>query len=116
MRKLSLVFSFMLLVLVNTMFAQNTTINGDKIYQTISGFGVNANPQSWNVNPEAVKKVLNELIDGMGCTSFRLMFDDCDWEKVNDNDDPNSYNWNYYDSVYSTPRFTGIWNMIRYLN
>lgn len=116
MRKLSLAFSFMLFVFINTLQAQNTTIDGGKIYQTIHGLGVNANPQSWNVNPEAVKKVVNELIDGMGCTSFRLMFDDCDWEKVNDNDDPNSYNWKYYDSVYNAPRFTGIWNMIRYLN
>jgi len=108
---LSLLFLF-----TNTAFAQNTTVNGAKQYQTIHGFGVNANPQSWNINPEAVKKVLDKLIDSMGCTTFRLMFDDCDWEKVNDNNDPNSYNWNYYDSVYSAPRFTGIWDMIRYLN
>jgi hypothetical protein len=24
-------------------------------------------------------------------------------KKVNDNNDPNSYNWNYYDSIYSAP-------------
>ena len=116
MRKLLIVSAFILLVFVNTLQAQNTTINGSKTFQTIHGLGVNANPQSWNINPEAVKKVLDELINGMGCTSFRLMFDDCDWEKVNDNNDPNSYNWNYYDTIYSAPRFTGIWNMIRYLN
>src|SRR3954470_22924708 len=108
---LSLLFLF-----TNTTFAQNTIVDGGKQYQTIHGFGVNANPQSWNINPEAVKKVLDALVDSMGCTTFRLMFDDCDWEKVNDNDDPNSYNWNYYDSIYSAPRFTGIWDMIRYLN
>jgi O-glycosyl hydrolase len=44
------------------------------------------------------------------------MFDDSDWEVVNDNDDPNIYNWTYYDSVYSSPRFTCVWNTIEYLN
>ncbi len=57
----------------------NITINGGKQYQTIRGLGVNINPQSWNVNPAAVKKVIDSLITGLGCTSFRLMFDDCDW-------------------------------------
>jgi hypothetical protein len=96
--------------------AQNTTVNGDITSQTIDVLGVNANPQSWNVNPAAVKKVLDELITGVGCTSFRLMFDDCDWEQVNVDNDPHSYNWGYYDSVYSAPRFTCVWNTIRYLN
>ena len=72
--------------------AQNTTVNVAKTYQTIHGLGVNINPQSWNVNPEAVKKVLDSLVTGLGCTSFRLMYDDCDWEYVNDNNDPNVYN------------------------
>lgn len=98
------------------MSAQNMTVDGAIQYQNIHGLGVNINPQSWNVNPEAVKKVLDSLITGMGSTSFRLMFDDCDWEVRNDNDDPNSYNWTYYDSIYSTPRFTTVWNTIEYLN
>lgn len=103
-------------VFVNTVRAQNTKVDGARKYQTIHGLGVNINPQSWNVNPEAVKKVIDSLITGMGCTSFRLMFDDCDWEASNDNSDPNSYNWNYYDSVYSLPRFTCVWNTVAYLN
>jgi O-glycosyl hydrolase len=116
MRKALLVACLVLLVSVNAVRAQNTTANGATKFQTIHGLGVNANPQSWNVNPESVKKVLDDLITGMGCTSFRLMFDDCDWEEANDNSDPNSYNWTYYDSVYSAPRFTCVWNTIRYLN
>jgi O-glycosyl hydrolase len=100
----------------NALFAQNLTVDGAKKYQTIHGLGVNVNPQSWNVNPEAVKSVIDSLITGMGCTSFRLMFDDCDWETVNDNKDPNSYNWSFYDSVYSAPRFTCVWKTIQYLN
>lgn len=111
-----LAFIVLAFAFANAALAQNTIIDGAKKYQTIRGLGVNANPQSWNVNPEAVKKLVDELVDGMGCSSFRLMFDDCDWEAANDNNDPESYNWNYYDSVYSAPRFTGIWDMIRYLN
>ncbi len=103
-------------ILVNGVSAQNTTVNGAKKYQIIHGLGVNINPQSWNVNSDSVKKVLDSLIFGMGCTSFRLMFDDCDWESVNDNSDPNSYNWTYYDSIYSAPRFTCVWNTVQYLN
>jgi O-glycosyl hydrolase len=105
-----------LVVFVYAASAQNTTVDGAKKYQTIHGFGVNINPQSWNVNPESVKEVIDSLITGMGCTSFRLMFDDSDWEVVNDNNDPNSYNWTYYDAVYSLPRFTCVWNTIQYLN
>ena len=104
------------LAIINAVGAQNTTINGAKQFQTIHGLGVNANPQSWNGNPQAVKKVLDELIDGVGSTSFRLMYDDCDWEQANDNNDPNFYNWKYYDSIYSQPRFTCVWNTVRYLN
>ena len=78
--------------------------------------GVNINPQSWNVNPDSVKKVIDSLVRGLGATSFRLMFDDCDWEQVNDNNDPDSYNWKYYDSIYSAPRFTCVWNTVEYLN
>ena len=72
-------------VLLGTLSAQNTIIDGSKKYQSVHGFGVNINPQSWNINPAEVKKVIDSLITGMGCTSFRLMFDDSDWEKVNDN-------------------------------
>ncbi len=116
MRNVLLISCLVLLVSANEVCAQNTAVNGANKFQTIHGLGVNVNPQSWNVNPESVKKVLDDLIAGVGCTSFRLMFDDCDWEQVNDNSDPNSYNWTYYDSVYSAPRFTCVWNTIRYLN
>jgi O-glycosyl hydrolase len=105
-----------ILFLLNAASAQNLTVDGSKKYQTIHGLGVNINPQSWNVNPQAVKNVIDSLISGMGCTSFRLMYDDCDWESRNDNEYPNIYNWAYFDSVYSAPRFTCVWNTIQYLN
>ena len=96
--------------------AQNVIVDAGIKYQTLHGLGVNINPQSWNVNPDSVKKVIDSLITGLGATSFRLMYDDCDWEAVNDNEDPDTYNWNYYDSVYSEPRFTCVWNTVAYLN
>src|SRR3978361_1895701 len=116
MKKILFLASTLLLLFGNVTRAQNTTVDVAKKYQTIHGLGVMINPQSWNVNPEAVKKVLDSLVTGMGCTSFRLMYDDCDWEGVNDNNDPNAYNWAYYDSIYSLPRFTCVWNTVEYLN
>lgn len=116
MKKTLFVICVAIFGFANPMPGQNTTVDGAVKYQTIHGLGVNINPQSWNVNPEAVKKVLDSLVTGLGCTSFRLMFDDCDWEAANDNNDPHSYKWAYYDSVYSAPRFTCVWNTIEYLN
>lgn len=116
MRNILLAICTAIFVSVNTVSSQNTTVNGALKYQTIHGLGVNINPQSWNVNPKSVKRVLDSLVTGMGCTSFRLMFDDSDWESVNDNNDPDSYDWTYYDAVYSAPRFTCVWNTIQYLN
>jgi len=111
-----LAFCFVFFLMSSLARSQNTKINPAVRYQTIAGLGVNINPQSWNVNPDSVKKVIDSLVSGLGCTSFRLMFDDCDWEARNDNDDPNVYNWSYYDSVYSEPRFTCVWNTVGYLN
>ncbi len=116
MRKCIMLNGLVLYLLVFSAQAQNTTVNAAITYQTIHGLGVNINPQSWNVNPDSVKKVIDSLVTGLGCTSFRLMYDDCDWEQVNDNADPNVYNWTYYDSIYSAPRFTCVWNTIEYLN
>jgi hypothetical protein len=116
MRYILLVATLLFCVCLHPAGAQNIIVNGARTYQTIHGLGVNINPQSWNVNPDAVKKVIDSLVNGLGCTSFRLMYDDCDWEYINDNNDPDTYNWNYYDSVYSLPRFTCVWNTVQYLN
>jgi O-glycosyl hydrolase len=116
MKNILLVTGMFISLLVNALNAQNMIVNGGIKYQTIHGLGVNINPQSWNVNPDSVKKVIDSLVTGLGATSFRLMYDDCDWEVENDNDDPNTYNWVYYDSIYSAPRFTCVWNTVEYLN
>ena len=116
MKRIFIAACSFLFILIHSATAQNLIADGAKTYQTIYGLGVNINPQSWNVNPDSVKKVIDSLVKGLGATSFRLMFDDCDWEQVNDNNDPDLYNWKYYDSIYSAPRFTCVWNTIEYLN
>jgi hypothetical protein len=116
MKNILTVIFVIIIAFIDRASAQNTVIDGGIKYQTIHGLGVNINPQSWNVNPDALKKILDSLVDGLGCTSFRLMYDDCDWEKTNDNSDPETYNWTYFDSIYSAPRITCVWNTIKYLN
>jgi len=90
------------------------TINGAQTYQTIEGFGVNANHRSWNTND--LQPVLDALIDQAGMTLFRVVFDNTDWEGTNDNSDPNVMNWAYYNTVYRSPDFQKLWDMMAYLN
>lgn len=54
-----------LFLFMNSASAQNITVDGAKKCQTIHGLGVNVNPQSWNMNPQAVKNVIDSLITGM---------------------------------------------------
>ena len=58
MKKILFIAFAVIIVFANTLMAQNTIVDGARKYQTIHGLGVNINPQSWNVNPEAVKKVI----------------------------------------------------------
>ncbi|HEY4300749.1 MAG TPA: DUF4082 domain-containing protein [Candidatus Didemnitutus sp.] len=94
--------------------AATVTVNGNTTYQTIDGFGVNANHWSWN--PNELPPVLDALIDQAGMTLFRLVYDNSDWEATNDNSDSNSLNWTYYDSVYNSTEFNKLWDMSAYLN
>src|SRR5262249_25661560 len=75
------------------------TINGAQTFQTIDGFGVNINSHSWN-NGE-LKPALDMLNDQMGATLYRVVYDMEDWESVNDNADPNTPDWTYYNALYS---------------
>jgi O-glycosyl hydrolase len=90
------------------------TVDGSQTYQTMEGFGVNANHRGWNNNE--LKPVLDALIDQAGMTLFRVIFDKTDWEDTNDNSNPNVFNWTYYNQVYSTPDFQKMWDMAAYLN
>src|SRR5436190_22865630 len=86
---------YLTLTLVANIFAAaaTITIDGSKTYQTIEGFGVNANHRSWNND---LKPVLDRLIDEAGMTHFRVVLDNADWETNNDNGDPKVMNWAYY--------------------
>jgi hypothetical protein len=69
-------------------------IDGSQQFQTIDGFGVNANALSWNDGE--LKPAIDMLADGMGSTLWRVVLDQGNWEAANDNSDPNSINWDYY--------------------
>jgi len=104
-----------LLMLAGGASAATVTIDGAQTYQTIDGFGVNANAQSWN-NDE-LQPVLDALIDQGGMTLFVANFAcNSNWEETNDNSDPSAMNWAYYNSVYSAPNFQRLWGMVAYLN
>ena len=92
----------------------NVSVDGSQTYQVIDGFGVNANHRSFTNNE--ITPVLDALIDQAGMTLFRVVFDNSDWEKTNDNGDANSMNWNYYNTIYSSPDFQMMWDMMAYLN
>jgi hypothetical protein len=90
------------------------TVNGAQTFQTIDGLGVNANSLSWK-NGE-LQPGLDLLIDQMGASAFRVVFDMEDWEDPNDNNDPNTPNWTYYNALYSNAKFQNLWSTLRYLN
>jgi O-glycosyl hydrolase len=89
-------------------------IDGSQTYQSIDGFGVNANHRSWNNNE--LKPVLDAFIDQAGMTLFHVIFDNNNWEAINDNTDPEVMNWDYYNGVYSDPEFQKLWGIMAYLN
>lgn len=95
-------------------------IDGATRFQTIDGFGVNINTAWWNnceyADAKVVHPAIDMLVDSLGATIFRAVIEEIDWEAVNDDNDPGNFNWNYYNSVFSTPRFQGVWNTLRYLN
>jgi len=108
------------LLLAVQAFAQqsaNFTITIDPLvrHQRIDGIGVNVNTRSWN--RDELKPALDLLADSMGAAIFRVIVETPkDWEDVNDNADPFSMNWHYFDSLYETPKFTSAWQTIAYLN
>ena len=61
--------------------------------------------------------MIDMLIDDLGATIFRLdPYGLTNWEAVNDNDDPNTMNWEYYNDRYSAPPSEPSWAAARYLN
>jgi O-glycosyl hydrolase len=93
--------------------AATITIDGSETNQIIEGFGVNINARGWT--NQDLKPVIDGLIDGAGMTLFRVVVNN-GWEAINDNDDPNVMNWDYYNSLYSSPDFEKVWGLLGYLN
>ncbi|MBI3331950.1 hypothetical protein HYZ99_03245 [Candidatus Peregrinibacteria bacterium] len=90
------------------------TLDGAVQFQAIDGFGVSANAASWD-NGE-LRPALDMLVDQNGSTLFRVIIDEADWEQANDNADPAVYDWTYYNSLFSTPKFEELWATMAYLN
>ena len=84
-------------------------------FQVIEGFGVNYTGPYFR---DDQKRMFDLLIDDLGASMFRVVayFVGTDWEVANDNTDPLSANWNYFDERYSNPVFEASWNGLRYLN
>ncbi len=83
-------------------------------FQTIDGFGVNFNATYFR---DAQKPMIDLLIEDLGATIFRLdPYGLLNWEAVNDDDDPQHMNWEYYNDRYSIPQFEASWAAGRYLN
>ena len=106
--------ALLMVTLVGCTRGASVTINGSQTYQVIDGFGVNANHRSWSTNE--LPAVLDALIDQAGMTLFSVIYDNNNWEAINDNGDPNDMNWAYYNGVYSAPGFQKFWGMMAYLN
>jgi O-glycosyl hydrolase len=90
-------------------------IDGAKRFQQLDGIGVNANTRSWN--GDELKPAVNLLLDSMNFTIWRVIVETVEkWEVINDNDDPFTFNWVFYNQLYETPKFQKAWDMIEYLN
>jgi O-glycosyl hydrolase len=103
-----------LLLLGQAVSAASLSIDGATKYQTIDGFGTNINSLSWSNDNS--KAAIDLLADQMGQMLWRVVFDMEDWEATNDNADPNTPNWTYYNALYSNAKFQNLWGTLRYLN
>jgi O-glycosyl hydrolase len=98
----------------------NLQIDGSKKFQRIDGFGVNINSVFWYdgeyINPDILKPAIDMLVDSMGSDFFRVVVEEMDWEEVNDDNNPNNFNWTYYNKIFSNTKFNGVWSTLQYLN
>ncbi len=90
------------------------TVDGARRFQTIDGFGVNANPASWNGG--RLTSALDLLADQLNATVWRVIVESTEnWETRNDNSDPNVFDWAYYNALYSSAKFQNVWGVLDYL-
>jgi len=124
----TLIKNILLMIYLNAIFLSvnaqsgvvSLQIDGATKYQTMDGFGVNINPEWWNngeyMDTKVIQPAIDLLVDSLGATIFRAVIEEVDWEAVNDDNDPDNFNWTYYNSVFTNERFEGVWNTLRYLN
>jgi hypothetical protein len=106
-------FAFQISFLSLTARAATLSLDGSRTFQTMDGVGVNINSLSW-MNGES-KPAIDRLADEMGCTVWRVVFDMEDWENPNDNADPATPDWTYYNALYSNAKFQNLWGTLAYL-
>lgn len=91
------------------------SLNPSQRFQTMDGLGMNLNATAWNNG--AVVPQLDNAINNLGASLFRVIIESvAGWEDTNDNADPFVANQTYYNQLYSTTKFTDLWNTIAYLN
>lgn len=91
------------------------TADGGARLQRMDGFGVNANPDNWKDGQ--LRPGLDMLVDTLNARIWRVEIDGFTrWEAVNDDADPFTFNWSYYNQVYETPQFQSLWSTVAYLN
>lgn len=106
---------------VGAVFAQASqpaiqiAIDPGQRHQVIQGFGLNYTGPYFR---DDQRRMFDMLIDDLGITMFRVVayLVYSNWEEANDNADPLSANWTYYDERYSGAAFEASWNGMRYLN
>jgi len=90
-------------------------VDPNQRFQRIDGFGLNFTAPYFR---EDQKPMFDKLVNDLGATMFRVVayLVYSNWEEVNDNDDPNVMNWEYYNDRYSGPIFEACWTALRHLN
>lgn len=85
----------------------------------ITGFGFDGQPRNLSLSGGGnVRGALDLLVNDLGANFARVeVFDgQTDWESTPDNSDPAVINWDYFDAVFSAPRFQRLWAYVAYLN
>lgn len=94
--------------------SSNLTIDGAQHFQTIDGFGVNANTLPWDNG--ALAPALDQLTGTMDTSVWRVIVESKEgWEDTPAPGDATTYDWAYYGSLYETPKFQALWGVLAYL-
>jgi O-glycosyl hydrolase len=89
------------------------TIDGAQRFQTIDGFGVNANSLPWDNG--ALAPALGQLTDTLDASVWRVIVESKEgWQDTPDGGSATSYDWAYYARLYETPKFQALWGVLGY--